>query len=419
MFTNDGRYFFAQKVLYGDYMIISSGKNDFVSNSFDKYRWSANTYETPDEIFEYLDSLKLENKKVKSVSAIGAMLYYALGDLSKRALDTLMDAGLIVSYDGFEDTAVFSDGSKKTIEECNPLLDNVSIKRNVTLYEPLIISFEDDTTLELLPCASKGLRIGYCTIPHVITDGVNHCEFDIGVLFNEYISGETLFLSDIVSTTRNFNFHGSREGKSISYNIYMFRNSNGVLQIQENQCNQYEVSFTHAEKIKCSALTGFMPHPLNDSIILEARRGGGAVNIYPVVGTGWEENMIDRPCPEIISVCNFPRLVEPLMRSYFDPTLPINQKCSEGHYDFYYWNFYTKESILRMMDEVEQQILLIRTLPFSEQYAKLCFRTSDFSDDELKEMLEAELDYAQRFCIRLKGMALNTPDYNFISFDGP
>lgn len=401
-------------------MIISSGKNDFVNNTFDKYRWSANTYETPKEIFEYLDSLNIEKKKVKSISAIGAMLFYTLGDIIGRALDTLIDAGFITDYDTYEDYISFSDGSKKTVAECQPLLDNVSIDRSVTLYEPLIITFEDDTTLELLPWASKGLRIGYCSIPQGIIDGVNHCEFDIGILFNEYVSGRNFYLFDIISSERQVTYHGPRKDKSFSYNTYVLEFSNGSLRIEENQCNEYEVSFTHAGKIKCGALSHLKPHPLNDSRILEASHRGGAVNIYPVVGNGWDDSIIDTQCPEIISACYFmPELVDPLLHSYFDPELPINKKCSEGHYDFYYWSFYTKDSILQIMDEVEQQIPIIRALPLYEQCDKLRLRTTDISDAELQQRVEAELDYTQRFATRLKGMALNTPGYNYISFEGP
>ena len=72
-----------------------------------------------------------------------------------------------------------------------------------------------------------------------------------------------------------------------------------------------------------------------------------------------------------------------------------------------------------MMDEVERQIPLIRALPLYEQCDKLRFRTAGKSDDELKERIEAELDYVQRFVIRLREMALNTPEYNYISFEGP
>ena len=401
-------------------MIVSNGKNDFANHTFDKYRWSANTYETPEEIFEYFDSLNIGGKKVKNISAIGALSYYALGDRTERAIEMLMDAGMIADYDPFEDRISFADGAEKTVAECRTLLDNVTIERRVILYEPMIITFEDDTTLELLPCASKGLRIGYCTIPHGITDGVNHCEFDIGVLFNECVSGRDFYLFDVISTGRHITYHGPRKDRYITYNIYVFGFRKGELRIEENQGNEYEVLFTHSERIKCGALADVKPHPLNDSVILEASHRGGAVNIYPVIDTGEDEMPSAAQCHETISVCYFlPQLVVPLMSSYFEPDLPMNRKHSQGHYDEYYWNFYTKASILRMMDEVEQQISLVRTLPFYQQCDKLCLRTTDGSDGMLKKKVEAELDYTRRFCIRLKEMALNTPGYDYISFEGP
>ncbi len=50
-------FYFAHRAVTGDVMILSTGKNDFVNNKFDRFRWSANTYETPEEIIAYLQEL--------------------------------------------------------------------------------------------------------------------------------------------------------------------------------------------------------------------------------------------------------------------------------------------------------------------------------------------------------------------------
>lgn len=43
-------------------MIISAGKDDFINNTFDKYRWSANTYETSEEIHSCFHDLGIGNR---------------------------------------------------------------------------------------------------------------------------------------------------------------------------------------------------------------------------------------------------------------------------------------------------------------------------------------------------------------------
>ena len=109
----------------------------------------------------------------------------------------------------------------------------------------------------------------------------------------------------------------------------------------------------------------------------------------------------------------------PLLRKYFDPELPINKECSEGHYDFYYWNFYTKDSIIKMVEEARLELERVRSLQPEEQKAALHCGYRNQTEAEKLIRIEEAISFTERFSERLLSMALNTPEYNFISFMGP
>lgn len=412
-------------------MIISTGKDDFVSNTFDKYRWSANTYETAEEIHSCLRDLGVFGKTVRGISAIGAMTRYSLGSWKDIAVSTLREAGIITEYEvkylPTRRTVKLNDGSVHDLDDCLDLLRNVSTERKVRLYEPLLILFEDGDVLELLPCAPKGLRIGFNTLPKNIRDGLNRCEFDVGTLFNQFLSGckfKTVEIRSSVNTTTYSNNRKDRTRKRNMYCIYfssMFAlgSKYGWLDLDESQNSEYDVSFSHADTIKCGELADLAPISYQTPI-LEGRHGGGADNIFPVKGTGWDEVPYENETPEIFSVCyEEPALYWPLLKKHFDPELPINKKCSEGHYDFYYWNFYTKDSIIKMVEEACSELERVRSLsPEEQEDALSCGHRYDTDQEALIRIAEA-ISFTERFSERLLSMALNTPEYNYISFKGP
>ena len=423
--------YFAQVAAKGDEMIISTGKDDFVNNTFDKYRWSANTYETAEEIHSCLRDLGVFGKTVKGISAIGAMTRYSLGSWKGIAVSTLREAGIITNYEvehlPTKETVTLNDGSVHDLDDCLDLLRNVLTEREVRLYEPLLILFEDGDVLELLPCAPKGLRIGFNTLPKDIRDGLNRCEFDVGTLFNQFLSGCKLQTVEIRSSVKTTSYSNNREDQIRKRNMYCIYFSSmsaleskyGWLDLDESQNSEYDVSFSRADTIKCGELADLAPKSYQTPI-LEGLHGGGAVNIFPVKGTGWDEVPYEIENPEIFAVCyHEPALYWPLLKKYFDPELPINKKCSQGHYDSYYWNFYTKDTIIKMVEEAHIELERVRTLSVEEQENALSCGYRNQTEEEKLIRIDEAKSFTERFSERLLSMALNTPEYNYISFDGP
>lgn len=400
-------------------MIISNGKNDFKNNTFDKFRWSANTYETTDEIIRCFRELGVFEKRVRGITAIGAVLQDSLQNWKEEAVQVLYDAGIIDNWDLSAGWIKMNDGITYNTEECLHYLKNASSERIVRLFEPLLILFEDGNVMELLPCAPKGLRIGYNSLPKDMRNGINRFEFDVGKMFNQFVSGKDFFKVRIDSTVSTITYSRNRAAREIRRKKYMFDFLDGYLIMEESQSSEYTLSFSRANKINCWDLAGLGENSYQETI-LEGWHGGGSVNIYPIKGSGWDELHFDTDNPEVISVhYDTPALFWPLLQKYFDPELPVNKECSEGHYDFYYCNYYTKDSIIKMVQEALRELEKVRSLSPTEQCNALSCGYRDQTEEEMLLRIEEAISFTERFSERLLGMALNTPEYNFICFAGP
>jgi len=376
-------------------MILSKGKNDFINNCFDKYRWSANTYETSEEIFSYLQDLGVCGKTIKKLSAIGAV--WRLSDWKSAAIDTLIDAGIISDYvkNGTENAFLFFDGSIRAEDACLDLLNNVTISRDLCLDEPLLIQFEDDSVLELLPHAPKGLRIGYNTLPKNMKDGTNHNNFEIDTISGPCIVGNKLGFPVVASNVKTISYSGPyRDDRIIKRNQYRF----SAFTLQEYGCGEFLVSFTCPDDMKYGDLSGLDFGP-KQQLILDGRLGAGSVSVYPTNAKDLASAYDYDDNPDVFSVMYLPDLFHPLLKKHFDPDLTANIDFSAEQYDDNHMNYYTKEMIIEMVREAESVF---------EQ-------TLISSDNEL----DVENDFAYRFLARLNGLAKDAAEYEYICFKGP
>lgn len=400
-------------------MILSTGKNDFRNNTFDKYRWSANTYETPEEILAYLHGLEIYGKRVRSVSAIGALTSYSLDDWETIALRKLSEAGIVTDYDICDEWVELRDGSRKSLGDCFDLIKNVSADRSVTLCEPFLIIFEDGNVLELLPSAPRGLRIGYNTLPKEMRNGANRAEYDIGVLFNRYLCGREFCDFDMLSAVWTKTYNGPRKNRITKQNQYSFDFLYETLILKEVQCSEYEVSLSDMKTISCGELADLKQESYQTAI-MEGWHHGMVVIVYPVPGTDSGIVPWDADFPDIFSAdCGGPALYTPLLKKYFDPELPANKEHSQGYYDFFYWNYYTRGSIIQMVAEARKNLDDVHSLPVEAQSKVLSCRFRGDTKEQMKIRIREEIDYIERFSERLLGMALSISEDDYICFNGP
>lgn len=399
-------------------MIISKGNDDFKNNTFDKYRWSANTYETPEEILACLHGLGIYGKRISRVSAIGAHIDHSLGDWQYTSLRALEKAGIISDYDIYDGWVELRDGCRKSIDDCFDLMKNVAANRVVRLCEPLLIIFEDSNVLELLPSAPLGLRIGYNTLPKEMRNGANRAEYDIGGLFNEYLTGGKFSSFRTLSTIRTRTYDGPRKDRVTKRNQYSISFLSGTLNVLELQSNEYEVSLSRPETIPCGELAELEKESYQPAI-MEGWQGGGAVIIYPVPNSDSGKVPWDADFQDIFSIYSEPSLFSRLLSEKFDPELPANKSHSLGHYEFFDHNYYAKGTIIQMVAEVRKKLEDVYSMPVEEQRKALSCRYPIETEEELLLRIQEEIDYTERLCERLLGMALNTPQDDYICFNGP
>lgn len=417
-------FYLALRAAKGDVMILSTGKNDFLNNMFDRFRWSANTYETPEEIIAYLRELGVFNKKISAVSAIGSVRFLSVGNWKYRAIDKLKEAGIVTKAERYERVRkrlILCDGDVCDSEDCLDLLKNVSVSRCACLCEPLLILFEDGNVLELLPRFGIGLRIGYNTLPKEMQDGVNRCEYDIGILFNPCVSGRKLAWLEVFSTVETSVSNIKDKGGSSAWNEYHFYLRDGYMILKELSSNSvYELTFSEYENIRCEDLAE-LPEKNYQTAVFEGLAGGGSVSIYPVreIDTDRYDDY-EKNYDEAISVCyEEPELFLHRLRKRFDASLPLNQKHAEGHFHSYSRNFYTKDSVLQMIEKARKDLEEVWELPMCEKVKRLECGRRGTTEEEKIIWIEEELSYTERFLNRLQGMAENTPGYDYILFEGP
>lgn len=162
-------------------MILSNGDNQYKNNEFSFWTWSAPVLQTPEEVVEKVKELKLEGRVIKDVIAIG--LGYNWGD------DDILCR---VDHQHEQMHPVLKE--RITFEEA-PFSPEISLNRDATIDEPLLIVFEDGDVLGISFDEGSSVRMELNTIPVTIQPGINRKNFHANRLFGDLI-GKTI--SEIV-----------------------------------------------------------------------------------------------------------------------------------------------------------------------------------------------------------------------------
>ena len=395
-------------------MIKSNGTNDFIDNNYNKYKWSANLYETAEEIHRFFTHIGIYGKRVIKIDAIGCMPS-SFGHWKALAIDALKQAGYIRYRNARKDEIELYDGTVRSANDCEEIFRHARTERRVTLEEPLRILFEDGSTLELQPIAGKGLRIGYNTLPAEMKDGINHHQFDLNDLFASCLSGEKFdsFHMKSANKYRNIN-HPYIRYETITY-TYAFEFGSTEITIQDLTACRYEVFCTdyYHSRITCGDFADIVTQkeqiPIYDGL-------AGLMKIYPANSS--DENL------SLLSDCftvpyDLPRIYNELLVENFDPYHPFNKEARRNSYDYYYWNYFTQESIIKTVHQATKKLEKIKDLNLSDQCRFLSYRADRHSDEEIRNLIDMEIDFTERFSKRLLGLAKHTPNYTAICFAGP
>ncbi|MBQ8143261.1 MAG: hypothetical protein IJ042_00525 [Butyricicoccus sp.] len=399
------------------------GKDDF-NGRFSWYKWSAPFFETPAEVYRYLATLGLRGKRLREVRVIGSAFH--VGDADRGILyHRVLQAGI---------------EPDEAFPASYPYLEKILVPQRVHLCEPLQFVFEDETTLEFQPITG-GARIGVNTIPLTITDGLNHADLDARRFFAEVCGCElTDFrVREVETTTRSFwrvDGEPSTRDQSAYQIEWSFEGSNSLVLFWDwegwfrAELNRY-MQTCLVPYVRVTEAKG-----QNEQIaIINGRDSGGVYWIFPI---SLDDETVEERMPVTsgygiaIDEGDVREFLSFFLVQWFDPSIQERDEWEENRFDSYGHNYYTFESIRRMLEEIRAASWLLQ-----EEYdhpvlddLKSGFTWYLYTSKNWQEVTEAEknelrrnrvplaVDFYERFCARMEEM-MTLPGRNAISFAGP
>lgn len=406
-------------------------------NVFDRYQWQPRLCSTAEEIQDTLHAFGAMGKKIQSVHALGMAENMEPIEYLRAPLIALAKAGVPGEY---------------IVSGKYPYLDKTLLPCSLTLCEPVVFVFEDNSTLEVRPWGNEGVLMAANQISPHIRDGLNHSNVRSEILFEDIArsSIESIHLTKSRSsteyphdtytyahawTTWTFCMDGEYSLYFQPVDITHHGWFKMVLAKTHNEYKQAAIPYSVVKKaaVACCQLP-----------ITEGHDGGGCFDITPVrriTPSEKNETGVEECSEHFISIAEeiVSEFLSVFLDKYFDEAYPYGEirnsfyKSEFGWYTEY--NFYTYKVMEKMLAEIEECTRLL-----AEDYdnpalqeVKSKFQASTFypGDDYYRHRWTAEeeahlirdnihlaVDFYQRFTKRMRQMMEAAPDYDIINFRG-
>lgn len=314
------------------------------------------------------------------------------------------------------------------------------------LNEPVIFTFEDGSTLEILSKGKGKLLMASNQIPHGIKDGINSSNFNSEMFFRT-IKGCSLTGKVSEHTSEEHSYYFTTE--TVVYGFYLSKDSitqkfyaavscvpkyfhaEFVLSLNKNNSKPGNscIKIPAMEYINASL-------NLQQVIIYEGRMLGGYFDIYPINRRGNKEypplgklkyykDLININCYFDIDYL-FYFLIKYFDRNYDYGEMRMEE--SEGFEPYLEFNLYTYETMRKMIADMRLCAEMLENdfeNPYLDElksylYQRINERKSyDEKQKEIKQNTQIATDFYRRIAARLEAMMKNAPDYEFICFMGP
>lgn len=178
--------------------------------------WNVDLIQKPEILEKKLSEMQLVGKKIKNIRSVGALY----------------------------------DMEYICLEESE---DDDSIKEMIKIDEPIVITFEDNERLEIDFSETSSLKIGINALPQHISWGINPCNVDLNVFFQQLIGKIIEKIEVTASLDYSGNFTKSYEipePKAAPYiNEIIFYLENNYKMVFNSNFDYGEVSLYHEDKI--------------------------------------------------------------------------------------------------------------------------------------------------------------------------
>ena len=403
-------------------------------NVFDRHNWKAHTYKTSTDIDEAIKSFGIRGKIIKAVNVIGMAQNMEKWCYVQNMRHTLANVG--VSYEAIDSGRY-------------PYIDETLLPCEVEICEPVVIVFEDETTFEIMPCGSDGVKMSVNQIASDVIHGTNCSNFDSNLIFGRLIGrsiDRVQCLKKTIESQSGYSTH-TEVRKSYTYQFkltgeygFFIRQSYegwyyfGVtMQNHFMELGNATAKITYCE-IKAAA------YDKAQITIVEGHDSSSFFWIMPVKQVERsDENWtgVDEYCEEEISIeeGDMDEFLYYFLEEYFDPDFPYTCRdhCGNGFEWNLEYNIYTYDSIRKMLSDIKEHSDLLKRdydNPKLEGLKKY-FHASSFlqdyyhipnppPDDEIiKDNIDVAISFYERFCRRMEAMMDHAPQYELISFMGP
>ena len=412
-----------------------------IKDIFEKHLWKPEVFETSKEIENFMEINHIYEKKIKKINTIGIaknMSEYAIECAMGR---TLANAG--IPYE------VIDSGEFKWI-------DSTLIPCEVIVCEPVVIVFEDNSTLEVMPCDGSKIMVSVNQIHYDVVDGTNHCNYNPDFIFKNIIVSSIRSVSGYIRKDSSIYgyTHNEQHRNSVTFKFWQSLGYDYGLFFRQAWEGWFTVGlfvsnhFNGLDNITATIPYSTLRKAANNKrqiCIIEGHDGSSYFWIMPVrhcepsdeYTYGIEEYYHEEISIEEDDVLHF---LYYFLKKYFDNDYDYGISRGEFAKNGFEWNLeyniYTYDTMSKMLQDIDEKSYLLEhdfdnesILPIIENFNyhdfmpnPLDFITTYTKEEErqiIRDNISIATDFYFRFSKRIRSMMKNAPDYHLISFMGP
>ena len=416
-------------------------------NPFDIQEWKPTFCKTEEELKAFWEEHQIARKKIMKINAIGIALNMDGWALGERIQETLSSAGV-------------TDELMQKVYKDWDWYDNIQLNAELKLWEPIVLVFEDRSTVELMIFPDGVLGVSVNQIDPDTSEGTNHGDCDAGILFFEMLSRKCRR----PEFCHRISYQGSGEGERVQREEYAF-----VFTLSGDPDLRFFIRAGHDSAFTCGLISRYQFNweqnihkipmgRINDSLkdirqipILEGENTSSYFAICSLTVEKEEKN--PRYSWETKDYYQYRMMIEEddvqfflfyFLYKYFDED--YNKKYagrdSYNSVRFERWadrNLYSYPTMKKMLEEIEEKARLLQEDFENPELKELIddFSISDFLPDELWDLPDQEdwneekrkeiirdnlgiaLDFYARFVKRVRKLMERNPDSDCICFTGP
>lgn len=402
---------------------------------FDWHQWAPTVCVSAKEIDQFLTENNVYGKSIISVNVIGMAENMEKSMLIQSQRTTLASAG--IPYD------VMDSGSF-------PYMEEVLLPCEVTICEPVVLIFDDNSTLEMQMCRNGTVKFSVNQIPATVHDGTNRCNVRASQLFG-LLSGCIIRRIYLISCTTESStgapYVETRTSWKLEFNTSgdygFYLESHYGSWYRFGVCAHHHHTYFGWETAKipyrqlAGAAIGTQQIP-----IVEGHDCSSYFWIMPVKAISKQEEWnarVEEYRPEEISIeeCDVDGMLYYFLDQVYDPSLqePFRDMRLYG-LDFEWnleYNVFTYESIRKMLSLIREYTQLLQTDydspkldalkecfypgPFDSEY--YYYRERPSREEVIRKNVFVAIDFYERFCNRMERMMKYAPQFDLISFMGP